>query len=211
MHGILAERALKRGIDHLPITPHQPHLNNVEGIVASFKADVACCLLKASTDGGPIGDAYVMACAEYVAYTRERFVPKRKIEALKECNRTRYECNTGVPPRPGMVPFGTPGWAYVPVGMRKRRGAPKYERAEKVLCVGYQHMYTTVYKLLTQHNTIIHSEQVVWDTEAPALYAPSTPSHTETHSPRAGRHASDGQSSSQDGSSQILQHQPGLV
>ena len=33
--------------------------------------------------------------------------------------------------------------------------------------VGYQHMYTSVYKCLTAHGTIIHTEQVSWDMEAP--------------------------------------------
>ena len=167
MHGILADRALRRGIDHMPIPPYQPHLNNVEGIVGSFKADVACCLKAACVEGGPIHEAYVMACSEYVAYTRERFVPRRTIDALKSAGRSRFELNTGVPARPGLVPFGTAGFAFVPAEMRKRRGAPKYERSEPVLCVGYQHMYTVVYKCLTRHNTIIHSEQVRWDLDAP--------------------------------------------
>ena len=68
MHGILAEHAYKRGIDHLPIPPHQPHLNNVEGIVASYKADVAACLTAACAAEGPISEAHVMLRAEYVAY-----------------------------------------------------------------------------------------------------------------------------------------------
>ena len=33
--------------------------------------------------------------------------------------------------------------------------------------IGYQHMYTTVYKCLTAHGIIIHTEQVPWDMEAP--------------------------------------------
>ena len=167
MHGILAENAFKRGIDHLPIVPHQPHLNNIEGIVASFKADVAACLLGTCVDAGPIHEAFVVACAEYVCYTRERFVPTRTHSALKDDTRSRFELNTGVPPRPGLVPFGAAGWCFIPENLRRRRGAPKYERAEPVLCVGYQHMYTVVYKLLTRHNTFVHSEQVYWDLRAP--------------------------------------------
>ena len=75
--------------------------------------------------------------------------------------------NTGVPPRAGLVPFGQPGWCFIPTKLRQRRNAPKYERAEPVLMVGYQHMYTTVYRCLTRHNTIVHSEQVFWDMKAP--------------------------------------------
>ena len=107
-----------------------------------------------------------MSCAEYVSYTRERFVPQRSLKALKD-ERSRFELNTGVAPRPGLVPFGSAGWCFIPEGLRKRRGAPKYERAEPVLCIGYQHMYTVVYKCLTRHNTVVHSEQVAWNLKAP--------------------------------------------
>ena len=97
-------------------------------------------------------------------------------------NRTRFELNVGVPPRPGLVPFGCPGWAFVPESLRRKRGRPKYERAEPVLCVGYQHMYTRVYKCLTRHGSVIHSEQVNWDMEAPLGLFPTldgVASHTE--------------------------------
>ena len=79
-----------------------------------------------------------------------------------------FELNVGVPPlNHRLVPFGTPGWAYVPKELREKRGAPKYQRSEPVLMIGYQHMYTHVYKCLTVHNTVIHTEQVKWDTKAP--------------------------------------------
>ena len=64
------------------------------------------------------------------------------------------------------MPYGSAGWAFMLEAIR-RRGAPKYARAEPVLCVGYQHMYTTVYKCLTRHSTIVHSEQVDWSGTAP--------------------------------------------
>ena len=51
--------------------------------------------------------------------------------------------------------------------LRQARGTPIYRRTEPVLCYGYQHMYTYVYKCLTAHNTIIHSEQVDWIMDAP--------------------------------------------
>ena len=130
------------------------------------EADVAACLVAACADEGPLSEAHVMLCAEYVAYTRERFVAKRTISALKT-NMSRFEMNTGVPPRIGLVPFGTAGWCFIPGKLRQRRHAPKYERAEPVLCVGYQHMYTTVYRCLTRHNTVVHSEQVYWDLKQP--------------------------------------------
>jgi hypothetical protein len=36
------------------------------------------------------------------------------------------------------------------------------------------HMYTDVYKCLTRHNTIIHTEQVVWDMKAPLGIMPES-------------------------------------
>ena len=116
-------------------------------------------------DGGPIHEGFAALCAEYCAHTRERFVPDRR--SSRGESRTRFELNVGVSPRPGLVPFGCPGWAFVPESLRRKRGRPKYERAEPVLCVGYQHMYTRVYKCLTRHGSVIHSEQVNWDMEAP--------------------------------------------
>ena len=45
--------------------------------------------------------------------------------------------------------------------------APKYERTEPVLCLGYQHVYSDVYRCLTKHGNVIHTKQVVWDFEDP--------------------------------------------
>ena len=36
-----------------------------------------------------------------------------------------------------------------------------------MICLGYQHVYSDVYRCLTRHGTIIHSKQVVWDVDAP--------------------------------------------
>ncbi|MEC8025343.1 MAG: hypothetical protein VX223_15555, partial [Myxococcota bacterium] len=95
MHGLLVAEALRRDIDHLPIPPHQPHLNNIEGIVASFKADVAACLLKAMADDGPLTEAHVAMACEHVAYVRERFPARRTISALNT-GVSRFEMNVGV-------------------------------------------------------------------------------------------------------------------
>jgi hypothetical protein len=79
-----------------------------------------------------------------------------------------FELNIGVQPRPEyFVPFGCPGYAFIDEKLRKQRGAPKYLRAEPVLMVGYQHMYSNVFKCLTQHGSIIEVEKVHWDTSAP--------------------------------------------
>ena len=65
---LVADAAQARHLDYLPLVPHQPHLNVVEGIVASFKADVAACLLNACVDGGPIHEGFIHYAAEHVAY-----------------------------------------------------------------------------------------------------------------------------------------------
>ena len=77
-----------------------------------------------------------------------------------------WELNVGVRPTVGrLVPWGIAGYAYVPEQLRRAQSAPKYRRSELVLMLGCQN--TNVYKCLTQHNTIIHTEQVSWDMDAP--------------------------------------------
>ena len=55
--------------------------------------------------------------------------------------------------------------AYIPKSVRAKRGAPKYLRSEPVLMLGYQHVYSDVYRCLTQRGTIVHTKQVRWDME----------------------------------------------
>ena len=66
-----------------------------------------------------------------------------------------------------LVPFGTAGYAFTDEQLRKARGAPKYLRAEPVVLLGFQHIYTDVYECLTRHNTIIRVEQVAWNVDKP--------------------------------------------
>ena len=66
-----------------------------------------------------------------------------------------------------LVPWGTAGYMYIPEQLRQAWGAPKYQRSEPVLMLGNQNLYTNVYKCLMQHNTIINTEQVLWDVDAP--------------------------------------------
>ena len=65
------------------------------------------------------------------------------------------------------VPFGMAGRAQVSPALRSKQGLPKYERTEPAICIGYQHLYSDVFRCLTKHSFIIHSKQVVWDQEAP--------------------------------------------
>ena len=187
MSVLLAAAAFQRQIDHLPIPPDSPHLNLVEGMIASFKADVSACLLAACLDDGPINESFVALAADYVAYTRERF----PVESSHSTGKTRFELNTGVPPRPGCVPFGCPGWAYIPKQHRKKRGGGKHMRTEPILCIGYQHMYTRVYKCLTRRGTVIHTEQVSWDMDSPLGRFLATTAETPSQSSAAAETSSE--------------------
>ena len=71
----------------------------------------------------------------------------------------------------------------MPESLRRKRGAPKYARSEPVLLVGYQHMYTTVYKCLTAHGTIVRVEQVSWDLHANLGVFPSLHGDREIAAP----------------------------
>ena len=60
--------------------------------------------------------------------------------------RSPWQLNTLTEARLDRVaPWDTPGYAYVPADLRKARGAPKYARAEPVLLVGFQDMYSNVW------------------------------------------------------------------
>ena len=158
--GLIREAAYARGLDFYPLEPNRPQLNPVEGLVASFKADVASVLLPAIRGGG-IDESFVSLAAQYCAATIERFAQIR--DYRRGDHRSAFELNTGVKPDVShLVPFGMPGFAFVPKEVRARRGAPKYMRSEPVLMLGYQHVYSKVYKCLTRHNTIVHTSQVQW-------------------------------------------------
>ena len=158
--GLVRQAALDRRLDWFPLEPNRPQHNPIEGMIASFKADVASVLLPAIRGGG-IDESFVGVAAEYCAATSERYAQIR--DYRRGDHRSAFELNTGVEPDPShMVPFAMPGHAYVPPEVRKRRGTPKYMRAEPVLMLGYQHVYSKVYKCLTRHNTIIHTSQVQW-------------------------------------------------
>ena len=158
---LVRDAALKRGLDWLPTPTYQPHLNVVEGYVRHFKEDVAASLLGAIKEDGPIDEQFIVHAIEYVAYTTERFSRERSRHTDFS---SAFEKNVGVPPRNDrLVPFGAPGWAFIPEDLRKQRGDPKHKKAEPVLMLGYSHMYTREYKLLTTDGSVIRREQVNWD------------------------------------------------
>ena len=162
---LIKEVSRKRGVAYLPIPPYSYVLNMVEGAVNYLKVGVASILLSACTTDGPLTVRDVNAAAEHLCFIHERFVKARvsdNYRGVRQDLRSPWFLNTGLEAQVHkLVPWGTPGYAYVPKALRQARGTPIYRRTEPVLCYGYQHMYTYVYKCLTAHNTIIHSEQAV--------------------------------------------------
>ena len=156
---------------YLLIPPYSYVLNMVEGAVNYLKVGVASVLLSACTTDGPLTVRDVNAAAEHLCFIHERFVKARvsnNYRGVRQDLRSPWFLNTSLEAQVHkLVPWGTSGCAYVPKPLRPARGAPIYRRTEPVLCYGYQHTYTYVYKCLTAHNTIIHSEQVDWDMDAP--------------------------------------------
>ena len=156
----LRSAALELGIDHFYLPPRSPRLNPAEQAVGRFKSTVAAVLQAACMSDGPINESYVQYAAEYVSYVHERVAHQRT--ALGK-SVSPYELNVGKPPRlDRLVPFGSAGYAFVPEELRRERGWGKSVRSEPVLMLGYQHMYSRVYKCLTMHGTIVHTEKVQW-------------------------------------------------
>ena len=97
----------------------------------------------------------------------ERF-PADRFDGSLDFLWSPWRINTGADPNMRMaVPFGCAGYAYTSEKLRARRGAPKYLRAEPIVCLGYKHMYSNVYKCLTRHGSTIEVEKVEWDMSAP--------------------------------------------
>ena len=161
----LRDAALELGIDHFYLPPHSPRMNPVEQAVGRFKSTVTAVLQAACRTGSSINESFIQYAAEYVCYVHER-VPHLRTKLGKAI--TPFEVNVGVEPRMDrLVPFGTPGYAFVPEEVRRQRGWGKSVRSEPVLMLGYLSMYSRVYKCLTAHGTIIHSEKVQWHLKAP--------------------------------------------
>ena len=162
---LLRDAALSRGVNHFFIPPWSPEDNPVEGVVNHFKSDVATVLLSACAVGGALDESFVGYAAEYVCWMHERFAHSRRGDH-RAPSPWHHNFKTGARMHRA-VPFGTAGRAHVSPALRAKRGSPKYERTEPVICLGYQHVYSDVYRCLTRHGTIIHSKQVVWDVDAP--------------------------------------------
>ena len=144
---------------YLLILPYFYVLNMVEGTVNYLTVGVASVLLSACTTDRPLTVHNDNTATEHLCFIKARMSDNYR--SMRQDLRSPWFLNTGLDAQVHkLVPWGTPGYAYVPKALRQARGAPIYRRTEPVLCYGYQHMYTYVSKCLTAHNTIIHSEQV---------------------------------------------------
>ena len=163
---LVKNAAQKRNIGYLPIPPWSPNMNPVEKAIDVLKVTTMSVLLAACTKDGPITTAFVVFAAPYVCHVRERFARPHQYDVNDY--RSSFEINTGVKPKCNkLVPFGAPGYAYVPRKLRESREAPLYLRAEPVLMLGYQNFYTDTYEVLTRYNSTIFVEHVNWDFTAP--------------------------------------------
>ena len=168
---LVKDVARRRGISFLPIPPYSPHLGRVEFAVRHFKECVYSVLLPAMKKDGPITAMHCLFAAKFVCYTLERLPKERVFKSyIGEYSLfvAPWKLNIGTAAKMArLVPFGTPGYAFTDERLRMSRNAPKYLRAEPVVMMGYQHMYTETYECLTRHNTVIRVEQVAWDVDKP--------------------------------------------
>ena len=163
---LLRNEAHRQGIAHWGLPPHMFRVSPAEQAISHFKRTVCAVLAGASVEGGPIDESYVHEAAEFVCYANERFVHSRRHLSDTDL-RTCYELNLSVPAwKGGLVPFGTAGYAWVPESLRSSRGG-KHVTAEPVLCLGWQDMYSKVYKVLTPHGTVRHTSKVTWHHDQP--------------------------------------------
>ena len=158
----LKNAAIQLGIGTWDIPPYSPECNPAEQAISRFKSTVMAVLLGACVKDGPIDSSFVNEAAKYVTWVHERF--GRTHQGIGEAYVSPFELNLGRKPRlEGLVAFGTPGYAFVPPEVRKSRKWGKSVRSEPVLMLGYQNMYSRVYRCLTERGTIIHSQRVQWN------------------------------------------------
>ena len=161
----LKREALELGIDFWDLAPFMPNWNPAEQAIGTFKPMVAAVLFAACAVGGPIDHTFAAEAAKYICWTHERFPHSG---GSNETMVSAYELNLGVKPKlTRFVQFGAPGYAFVPKEVRARRGWSKTMKSEPVLMLGYQHMYSNVFRCLTTRGTIIHTVRVSWHLQSP--------------------------------------------
>ena len=157
------------GINYEPLPRNEPDLNPVEGSTGWLRERVYATLTHAMKAKGAIDERHLVFCAQYCCYVNERL--PRGHDGTEP---SAWQVETGVQPTVGHIPdFGCAAYVYIPEKLRKARKGPKYLRAEPALFLGFMSMYSTVYKFLTRHGTIVHSRRARWVFDVPAGVFPS--------------------------------------
>ena len=88
----------------------------MEGAIRHFKEMVTCSLMAAVVPGGAITEEHAPWAADYVAWMHERYSSERFKGALEktELEFSPWRLNTGESADVRrVVPFGTPGYAFI--------------------------------------------------------------------------------------------------
>ena len=159
----------ERDLRHMYSPPFCYQLNPAEAAVRHFKEGVNVMMLAAVVPGGGIAQRDVTHAADYFCWLHERIAPSTRSEYCPDdVVGSPLRLNTGADGDLALaVPFGTPGYAFVPEEVRESRTGAKQYRAEPVLCLGFRSMYSTVYRCRTTRGSDIFVEQVEWDLDAP--------------------------------------------
>lgn len=167
-----AEQAcLQHGVNYFPLPPNDPRLSMAESNVRDFKERTACMFYAAVNEDGPLTSKYLVENAKYCCYLHDRHTAGSRV---LDRSQSAMSINTGKKAELGHCwPWGTPGYAWIPKGSRRRHGSV-LRRAVPVLLIGMQHHYSKVYKCLTVWNTKICARNVRWCPELPLGVFPPT-------------------------------------
>ena len=153
---ILRDAAIKIGINHIFIPPHEQSLNEAERI--ADRAFAAARINMAAT--GALPTQFAMAL-DHVCYMKTRMATTASRNFL-----TPYEIIKGQTPNiMHCKPFFTKAYVTVPKDKRStmiKKGLA-HVRAESGRLVGYHDMWSTTAKVLLDGNRLVHSRNVSYD------------------------------------------------
>ena len=176
MH-LVAGAAIRLGIHHKFVCPHEQSLNEAERICDRMFAVGRTLLTRANAP-----DSMMSMAVGQAIYTHNRMSTTQKRGFL-----TPFEMVYGTPPVIShMRPFWTRAFAHVPASKRtvmKQKGMSR-SRAEAGRLIGYQDMESTTAKILLSDNRIVHTRNVTYDItdrESIDLPAPEEPTSEEAN------------------------------
>ena len=156
--------ALSHSINHWPLLPYAYDLNITEGAVNHFKQMVSAVMLAVMVPGRLIDGSFVSWATEYCCWTHECLVPDHwGVDGELSPWQHNFSVDAHVA---CAVVLSMLGFTFVDPELWSKHRAPWYSQAEPVLMIGYCSLYSDTYKCLTQHSTMIHSQQVKWITDA---------------------------------------------